>query len=107
MTLELAIASVLVVDDSADVLSLVELRLRPENLRVTTASTYEEGARLAATLLPDLILLDVDLDGASGLELCRALKEDPVTSGIPIIFLTERRTRRPRSAVSTSGPWTS
>ena len=43
---------------------------------------------MARALRPDLILLDVDMPDLSGFAVCRALKSDPATSGIPVIFLT-------------------
>ena len=79
--------SVLVVDDSPDIHMLVEVRLRPEGVTVHHAEGGAEGLRLARELKPDLILLDVDMPGLSGLEVCRELKRGP-TSVIPVIFLT-------------------
>lgn len=45
-------------------------------------------ALAAAAPQPDLILLDVDMPGASGFEICQLLKEDPATARIPVLFLT-------------------
>ena len=87
-TNEVTIACVLAVDDSPEVHELLEVRLRPEGLHLVTASSYDEGLRLAREILPDLILLDVDMPEHSGLDLCRRLKDDPMTSNIPVIFLT-------------------
>ena len=81
-------ACVLAIDDSPEVLALLAVRLRPEGLRLVTAGSYEEGLALASQLLPDLILLDVDMPEHSGLDLCRRLKADPATVHIPVIFLT-------------------
>ena len=77
----------LVIDDSADIHLLVEVRLRPEGVTVHRADSGAEGLRLARELKPDLILLDVDMPGLSGLEVCRELKRGPLSS-IPVIFLT-------------------
>lgn len=81
-------ATVLAIDDSPDVLALLAARLRPEDIRLTTAESYENGLSIALATLPDLILLDVDLPEHNGLDLCRRLKAEPSTSAIPIIFLT-------------------
>ena len=81
-------ATVLAVDDSPDVHALLAARLRPEGIRLLRASGWEEGRDLALSEAPDLILLDVEMPGCSGLDLCRALKSDPRTMPIPIIFLT-------------------
>jgi diguanylate cyclase (GGDEF)-like protein len=80
--------SVLAIDDLAEIHQLLEVRLRPDGLRIHHALTAEEGLQKAITLQPDLILLDVDMPEVSGLELCRRLKSDPSTTMIPIIFLT-------------------
>ena len=48
----------------------------------------EQGLALAQELLPDLILLDVDLPGLDGFEVCRQLKALSLTADIPVIFLT-------------------
>lgn len=69
-------------------LQLLAVRLRPEGLRLVTAESYDQGLALAIEAQPDLILLDVEMPGASGLDLCRRLKADAVTAAIPIIFLT-------------------
>jgi two-component system, cell cycle response regulator len=80
--------TVLAIDDSPSVLSLLEVRLRPERVQLLTASNGAEGYTLAVDRQPDLILLDVDMPDESGLELCRRFKEDPRTAMIPVIFLT-------------------
>ena len=85
---ELVPACVLAIDDSPEVLALLQVRLKPEGIKLHTASTFDEGLAMAMELLPDLILLDVDIPEHSGLDLCRRLKEEGATSAIPIIFLT-------------------
>lgn len=75
---------------------------QPTNIRVLHELFREEcdvfmatsGAQAIATCqaqLPDLILLDVVMDGMDGYEVCRRLKADPVTQGIPIIFITAQQ----------------
>ncbi len=86
--IDAAAACVLAIDDSPDVLSLLEVRLRPEGLRLVTGGSYEEGLALALQVKPDLILLDVDMPEHTGLDLCRRLKANPATAQIPVIFLT-------------------
>jgi diguanylate cyclase (GGDEF)-like protein len=85
---EVTSACVLAIDDSPEVLELLAVRLRPEGLHLVTAASYDEGLALALDVRPDLILLDVDMPGASGLDLCRRLKTDAATVAIPVIFLT-------------------
>jgi diguanylate cyclase (GGDEF)-like protein len=80
--------SILLIDDSPDIHDLVEARLRPDEVTVFHAFTAEEAMQKARELRPDLILLDLDLAGVSGLELCRQLKANADTAGLMIIFLT-------------------
>lgn len=80
--------SILVIDDSPEIHALLDVRLRPEALRIEHAMTPAQGLALAASLQPDLILLDVDMPEMGGLEVCVRLKEKPCTSGLPVIFLT-------------------
>jgi CheY-like chemotaxis protein len=55
---------------------------------VVEAENGEDALRLAATVLPSLILLDVNLPDISGTEVCARLKRDPLTAGIPVIQIT-------------------
>lgn len=78
----------LVIDDAVEIHALLEARLQPEEILMDFATSAEEGLERAKTIEPDLILLDVMMPGISGFELCRILKTDPATSGIPVIFLS-------------------
>lgn len=79
---------VLAIDDSPDVHRLLDVRLRPEGLALHYALNAEEGLAKARELMPDLILLDVDLPVVTGFEVCQRLKEDPATAAIPVIFVS-------------------
>jgi two-component system phosphate regulon response regulator PhoB len=81
---------ILAVDDEADLLELVEYNLREAGYAVTTA---KDGAGALAEVRrqrPDLILLDLMLPDLSGTEICKRLRRDPETEGIPIVMLTAR-----------------
>jgi two-component system, cell cycle response regulator len=80
--------TVLAIDDSPDIHQLLELRLKPEGLRMHHALDAEDGLEKARALVPDLILLDVDMPYITGFEVCQRLKADPVTAAVPVIFLT-------------------
>lgn len=80
--------TILAIDDSPMIHVLIDARLRPEGLRIEHALSAEEGLEKAASLLPDLILLDVEMPGMGGMEACARLKADPTTSTLPVIFLT-------------------
>jgi signal transduction histidine kinase/CheY-like chemotaxis protein len=79
---------VLVVDDEATARDLLRRTLLNQGFAVTTASSGEEGLRLARELLPDAITLDVMMPGLDGWAVLRELKADPATAGIPVIVVT-------------------
>ena len=83
-------ATILVVDDTPDNLALMSALLK-NVYKVKVANHGDKGLRIAAsTPPPDLILLDVMMPDIDGYEVCRRLKADPGTRGIPVIFLTAR-----------------
>ena len=83
-------AVVLAVDDDTDLLGLLAKVLGAQ-YQVLTASDPGTALELAGgEPRPDLILLDVDMPGASGFELIRVLKDDGATAHIPVVFLTAR-----------------
>jgi len=83
---------ILVVDDEQDICELVQLNLAREGFSdaVFTCETGEQALELATSKLPDLIVLDLMLPGMDGMQVCRKLKANPRTAGIPIIMLTAK-----------------
>lgn len=79
---------VLLIDDDASIRRLFEFRLSRMGLKVICAATASEGMNLARSEKPTLILLDVHLGSASGIELCQQLKATAETALIPILLLT-------------------
>jgi serine phosphatase RsbU (regulator of sigma subunit)/DNA-binding response OmpR family regulator len=79
---------VLVVDDSPENRYVVRRTLTRAGMTVREAGTGAEGIALAADA-PDLIVLDVNLPDMTGFELCRRVKEDPLTAHVPVIHLTQ------------------
>nr|WP_320133668.1 diguanylate cyclase [uncultured Holophaga sp.] len=79
--------TILAADDSRTIRHLIRTILVREH-EVILASDGIEALRLAREATPDLILLDVIMPGLNGFEVCRALKEDPATKEIPVLFLT-------------------
>ncbi len=78
----------LLIDDSKAIHTLVRALLADEPVEVHSAFDAAYGKVLAASLVPDMILLDVEMPGASGFDACRDLKADPATSAVPVVFLT-------------------
>jgi two-component system, sensor histidine kinase and response regulator len=66
--------------------------LAQAGFRVQEAATGEDALRLAFELKPELVVLDINLPDVSGLEVCRRLKNDPLTSSIIILHLTASST---------------
>lgn len=81
---------ILVVEDEEDILELISYNLSREGYRVSTATTGEEGLRLALRDKPDLIVLDLMLPGIDGIEVCRRLKADPQVRYIPVVMVTAK-----------------
>ena len=82
--------TILIVEDSP-VQALSALRLlEDKGLHAMCAVNGEIGLDMARRNLPDAILLDIQMPGMDGLEVCRRLQADPKTSGIPIILLTSQ-----------------
>jgi putative two-component system response regulator len=79
--------TILAVDDATDLLALMAKALGTD-YTVLTAEDGPHAAKAALENRPDLILLDVEMPGTSGFDVCKALKADQRTSDIPVIFLT-------------------
>jgi DNA-binding response OmpR family regulator len=79
---------VLIVDDTKDILLVVSRRLESWGYEALTASSGEEGLKVAEEQLPDLILLDIMMPKMKGRDVCARLKADARTKHIPVIFLT-------------------
>lgn len=84
-------AKVLVVEDDPDIRGMVELRLRREGHRVLCAGSGEEALELLASRgAPEAVVLDVLMDGMSGLEVLSTMRQDPDLADVPAIFLSGR-----------------
>ncbi|MCX5827873.1 MAG: response regulator [Deltaproteobacteria bacterium] len=80
---------ILMIDDEEPFSFFVKLNLETDSrFKVTTAPRGDEGLKLAKSIKPDLILLDIMMPGMFGTEVAGKLLEDPRTKYIPIIFLT-------------------
>ena len=82
--------SLLLVDDDPDILGLLQSQFRDEPFDVFTAGEGESAFNIIRNEKLDLIVLDVNMPGLSGLEICRTLKADKNTQDIPIIILSAR-----------------
>jgi DNA-binding response OmpR family regulator len=83
-------SKILVVDDEPEAVELVEFNLEQAGYAVITAADGTEALNKARANSPDLIVLDLMLPEIGGLEVCKMLRRDPATIGIPIIMLTAK-----------------
>ena len=81
---------ILVVDDEPDAVDLVQFNLKNAGYDVVSAADGAEALAMARKFSPDLVLLDVMLPEIDGLDVCKMLRRDPATAGVPIILLTAK-----------------
>lgn len=81
-------AKILLVEDDAIQIELIKKHLEPQGHIVVVAKNGQEGIKLARDDRPDLILMDMIMPGMHGLEATIKLKEDPLTTEIPIMAVT-------------------
>ena len=81
-------ATILVVDDDADVRETLSESLDSLGYRVLAADSAEAALAVLDTTLPELVLTDVHMGAMSGIELCGRLKADPRLQLIPVVILT-------------------
>jgi CheY-like chemotaxis protein len=82
------IKTVLVIDDDPTIHDLVKRFLNKQGFKIRTANSGEEGLRLARTIRPQAITLDVMMPGMNGWSVLTALKANPQTADIPVVMMT-------------------
>lgn len=93
----------LIIDDDPNALDLADYYLSGVALEILHASSGHEGLRIAQASSPDTILLDIDMPGMDGFQVCKHLKENNATRDIPVLKIT-RVVISPRR--STTAVWT-
>jgi two-component system phosphate regulon response regulator PhoB len=83
---------VLIIEDDPDIAEILRYSLEKESFRTRIALTGEEGlyASLDRSDIPSIILLDLQLPGMHGTEICRRLRQEPTTRTTPILIITAR-----------------
>lgn len=79
---------VLLVDDQEDTRLLISRQLALAGYQVRCAASAESALRCIAERVPDVVLLDVVMQGMNGIDLCRRLKADPATLSLPVVLVT-------------------
>jgi cyclic di-GMP phosphodiesterase len=85
---EVRFVRILLVDDDPGLRTLLKTTFEVADVDVVVAESAEAARRRIHAARPDVIVLDVNMPGTTGLELCTELKSSPATSGIPIVLLT-------------------
>ena len=95
--------TILIAEDENDNLVLVSLWLQNLGYRVLTAVNGQAAVEVARLAKPDLVLMDIGMPLMDGLEATRAIRQDPETSALPIIFLTAFDTKEFRDRAGEAG----
>lgn len=80
--------TILVIDDSPDIIQLLTLIIEATGYNIVTKNSGEDGIAALEELTPDLILLDVMMPGIDGFETCKRIKANSKIAEIPLIFIT-------------------
>lgn len=83
-------AKVLIVEDEADIRDVLAYNLKTAGHTVFATAMGEEGLRLAREKSPELVILDLMLPDLAGTEICKRLKQDPITHDIQVLMLTAK-----------------
>ncbi len=81
---------VLIVEDEPDLVRVLEFNLQQAGFETRAVGRASEAMKAALAFAPDVVLLDLMLPDGPGTEVCRALKSDPQTRGVPVIMTTAR-----------------
>ena len=87
---ELRVRNIIIVEDDEDIADSIRYNLEREGFRVRVAVTGEEALNLILGGPPSLIILDLNLPGMNGFEICRRLRAELPTAKVPILMLTAR-----------------
>jgi two-component system, cell cycle response regulator DivK len=94
---------ILIVEDNENNRSLLWDILTFQGYEVSVAADGQEGVTLARELMPDLILMDIQMPGMDGMTAAGILKRDPATSGLKIISLTSFAMQGDQEKILASG----
>jgi DNA-binding response OmpR family regulator len=89
------LAHVLIIDDNEDILFMLQAMLKIKGYKVTVKKTTENIEAVVASLVPDVIIMDMLLSGADGREICKQLKANQQLTIIPVIMISAHPEARP------------
>jgi diguanylate cyclase (GGDEF)-like protein len=96
-------AKVMVVDDDPQILTALQALLTPWGLKVYTLDNSYRFWEVITDVNPDLLILDVEIPGVNGIELCQVVRNDTRFSTLPILFLTAYNDTKTRQEVFAAG----
>ncbi len=82
--------NILIIEDDEIVARVIERSLRGEEFKVSVANSGVEGLKMARRAVPDLAILDVIMPGMDGYTVCREMRNDPLLTHVPVLFLTAK-----------------
>jgi two-component system, cell cycle response regulator DivK len=94
---------ILIVEDNDKNLKLVRDVLQVKGYATVEAGNAEDGIALARARLPDLVLMDIQLPGMSGIEAIGLLRADPATAAIPVVAVTASVMPQDRNKITEAG----
>jgi len=94
---------ILIVEDNEKNLKLARDVLQVKGYETLEASTAEAGLQIAREKHPDLVLMDIQLPGMSGIDALKALRADPATAAIPVVAITASVMQQDRQQVMSAG----
>ena len=94
---------ILIVEDNEKNRKLVRDVLQAKCYATVEAVTGEDGVRLAAERMPDLVLMDIQLPGMNGIQALGELRADPATADIPVIAVTASVMQQDRKHITEAG----
>ena len=83
-------ANILAVDDDPTTLRIITQVLEESGYHVSTTTNGDDAFELLAHERPDVVILDIVMQGINGLEICRRIRADPFLAKLPILFLTSK-----------------
>lgn len=93
----------LVVDDDPAVSAALAVRARSHGMTVSTACDALQALAITEEWTPDVVVLDIRMPGISGIELCRRLRDNASTAGVPVVFLSAETSEATREAALLAG----
>jgi two-component system cell cycle response regulator DivK len=94
---------ILIVEDNDKNLKLVRDVLQVKGYATIEAGSAEDGIRLAGERNPDLILMDIQLPGMSGIDALKVLRANAATAGIPVVAVTASVMQQDRNLITEAG----